>query len=146
MNIEIQPLRIEDYQEVTELWRNCEGINMREDDNRRNLERYLQRNPSLSFVARYNQKIIAAILCGHDGRRGYLYHLAVAPEYRRNGIASSLVEKSQISLHALGIRKCHIFVMKENELAQKFWEFLSWRQRQDLHMMSFNIMGNADAF
>ena len=94
----------------------------------------------MSFVATDNGKIIGAVLCGHDGRRGYIHHLAVAETHQKKGIGRKLTERCLESLKNLGIQKCHLFIFEDNEGGQKFWESLGWTKRVELTMMSQQIL------
>ena len=133
MSIEITDMSSEDYDEVAALWRGIEGIGLDDDtDSRENTANYLRHNPGLSFVARHNTRIVGAVLCGHDGRRGYLHHLAVHPSYRNHGIARAMVHKCAAALASVGIRKCNIFVFEDNHSALAFWERVGWAQRPDI--------------
>ena len=138
--MEAREMTISDYEEVVSLWQGCEGIGLHSDvDSRHWIATYLQRNPGLSFVAVQGGKIIGAVLCGHDRRRGYLHHLAVAQEYRRSGIGAALVDKAIDALREKGIRKCHGFVPGENRAALEFWQSIGWVQRDDLKIISKSI-------
>lgn len=126
----------EDLPEVIRLWQTMEGIGLSESDSVPALTSYLQRNPELSFVARNEQQqIVGAVLCGHDGRRGYLHHLAVARNYRKMGIGRTLVEKCLSSLQALNILKCNLFLFSNNSSGEAFWREMGWRERGDLRLM-----------
>jgi N-acetylglutamate synthase len=139
MNLSIRAMQISDYEEMFELWKNCAGIGLSRADSFEGVQRFLQRNPGLSFVATDGDKIVATILAGHDGRRGYLHHVAVDEDYRRRGIGEALVEKSLKELHDLGIEKCHLFVVEVNEAAQRFWKITGWIEREELVMFSRDI-------
>lgn len=143
MTIKISELTISDYDNTIFLWKICTGVSIRDADSRENIERYLNRNQGLSFKAIQNnddcEQLVGTILCGHDGRRGYIHHLSVLPNYRTRGIARKLVETSFCKLKKQGIEKCHLFVVVENIEAKKFWEKLGWKQREDINMMSLNI-------
>lgn len=134
--IEIREMRIEDYDFVIKLWADTEGIGLSEADSRENITIYLQRNPGLSFIAQKNSEVVGAILCGHDGRRGYLHHLAVKKDYRLKGLGKELVQNCLLRLKVAGIDKCHIFVFQENKEGMKFWDSNGWQIRHDLHIMS----------
>jgi len=136
MAIKIDEFSIEDYDEVYALWRASEGLGLSDADSREGIERFLQRNPVLSFVARDGQEVVGALLCGHDGRRGYIHHLAVSPSHRRQGIGKSLVSRTFYELMRMGIRKCHLFVFGDNEGAIQFWKKTGWSKRVELMMMS----------
>ena len=100
------------------------------------LERFLDRNPGLSLVARSSGGIVGAVLCGHDGRRGYLHHLAVASAERGRGIGRRLAEEAIRRLSLQGIAKCHLFVRIDNSDAAAFWTRLGWEKREDIEMYS----------
>ena len=139
--MEIREFEVEDYKEVISLWRNVEGIGLHEDcDSRERVAMYLGRNPGLSFVAKADGKVVGAVLCGHDSRRGYLQHLAVAKDYRREGVGRGLVERVTERLRMLGIRKCHIFVFADNVDGYKFWESIGWCEQTDLKVASRDIV------
>ncbi|BDA69574.1 N-acetyltransferase [Rivularia sp. IAM M-261] len=145
MEVEIIELKITDYEEVITLWENSQGVRLRDADSRENIERYLHRNPGLSYIACHNGKIVGAVLCGHDGRRGYLNHLAVLPDYRRQGIATKLVQSCLSQLQKQGIDKCHLFILSENDAASSFWSKQGWRQRSDIIMMSLSSSKSLNA-
>lgn len=97
----------------------------------------------MSFVARENNDLVGAILCGHDGRRGYIHHLAVRAEYRRQGLGHKLVEKSLSVLQAVGIQKCHLFIFNNNVSGIAFWKKIGWAYRKDISVIS-KIIQQAD--
>jgi len=130
--------KIDRYEEVLALMERTPGVSIREADSRESTERYLARNPSLSFIAEVKGEVIACAMCGHDGRRGYLQHVIVAPEYRRKGIANTLVEKCLSNLEMIGIFKTHIDVFITNDLANKYWIRRGWKFRDDIHRYSLN--------
>lgn len=136
---EIGEMKPEDYDSVFSLWKNSENVGLNEADSPENFQRYLKRNPGLSLVARENGSVVGAILCGHDGRRGYLHHLAVAPQYRKKGIGQGLVQGCLHRLKNLGILKSHVFVFARNHEGGKFWSAIGWRGRPELRMMSIDI-------
>ena len=106
-----QTMKLGDLAEVIQFWRGMEGIGLSESDSYSALSSYLRRNPGLSWVVRNrDRELVGAVLCGHDGRRGTLHHLAVAREYRRKGIGRALVEKCLSSLRELKILKCNLFL------------------------------------
>lgn len=132
----MQPI---DLPEVVEFWHSIEGIGMSPDDNPVDLEEYLCHNSGLSFVAFDGSQLVGAVLCGQDGRRGYINHLAVAKSHRRNGLGEKLVNRCLGALLELGIRKCHIFVFQNNQQAIAFWSQTGWEHRTDLIIMSKRI-------
>jgi putative acetyltransferase len=105
-------------------------------DERAEIERYLERNPGGSFVAEAAGRVVGVALCGHDGRRGYLHHLAVDAAHRRSGLGRRLAERCLAVLREAGMAKCHLFVAKENEEALAFWRATDWFVRDDLEMLS----------
>ncbi len=133
---QIRPFHIDDYDAVFALWRETEGVGLSQADERPAIARYLDRNPGLSFVATMHSRIIAAVLCGHDGRRGFIHHLAVQAEYQKQGIGQALVERCVDALRQEGIDKCHLFVYATNANARTFWRRLDWQPRDDLVLMS----------
>ena len=136
MNVTIRPMIIGDYEAVIDLMRATPGVSLRDADSREATERYLRRNPGLSLVAAIGTQIVGCLMCGHDGRRGYLQHLVVLPAYRRQGIAHALVEHCLAALDALGIRKSHVDVFKTNESAAAFWKGQGWTLRTDIDRYS----------
>ncbi|HEY3324382.1 MAG TPA: GNAT family N-acetyltransferase [Planctomycetota bacterium] len=136
MSISIRSFRICDYAEVLALWKASPGVCVNEMDTRGNIAAYLRRNRGMSFVARDGDgRIVGAVLCGHDGRRGYLHHLAVAKDYRKRGIGGQLVEACFAQLIKCGIVKCNIFVFADNLTGQAFWKKSGWNGRSDLLVM-----------
>lgn len=133
--VAIAPMSIADYDEVFGLWQRAEGVGLNESDSRERIASYLKRNPGLSLVARCGPTIVGAILCGHDGRRGYLHHLAIERSYRRQGVGRCLVENCLQRLQELGILKCNISVFDNNGSGELFWNRLGWVTRSDLRVM-----------
>jgi len=129
----IRPLVIGDYAAVLALWSVTEGLGLNESDTPGAIASFLERNPGLSRVAVDTEgRVLGALLCGHDGRRGYLHHLAVARDQRRRGIGKALVESSLAALQALGIPKCNLFLFADNEEGRRFWLHNRWAARTDL--------------
>jgi len=139
MTIKFREAKTEDYEQMFRLWEITEGMGLSESDKKENIERFLNKNPGLNHVCENDGKIIGTILCGEDGRRGYLYHLAVDKNYRRNGIGKELVNLVLNSLKEKGIIKCHLFVYYENEIGKTFWEKTGWYKRDELLIYSKDI-------
>jgi ribosomal protein S18 acetylase RimI-like enzyme len=134
----IRILTLRDYPRVMALWEATEGMGMGPSDSRASIALFLRRNRGLSFVAVAGTTIAAAVLCGHDGRRGFLYHLAVDQAYRKQGLGRKLALKCLAGLRAQGIHKCHIVVYTHNLAGQKFWQKIGWEKRGNLLIMSRN--------
>jgi len=123
------------------LWKSCEGIGLSAADEPSRIRGYLSRNPGISFTAWQGANLVGAVLCGHDGRRGFLHHLAIHPEYRGRGIGKLLVERCHGALHQEGIDKVHIFVYAKNLKALEFWKAQNYIPRDELVLLSANIPG-----
>jgi ribosomal protein S18 acetylase RimI-like enzyme len=137
----LRELSIGHYPAVCALWEDSEGMMLREADTPERIESFLSHNPGLSFAAFDGERLVGVLLCGSDGRRAYLHHVAVAHSHRRLGIATALVERCTAALLARGIQKCHLFVANENHGARRFWERLGWTVRQDVRFMSRVLAG-----
>jgi putative acetyltransferase len=135
----VRHFRIEDFDAVIALWRRTEGVGLNESDTRRAITAFLRRNPRLSFVAEQGGRIIGAVLCGHDGRRGYLHHLAVSKRHRRRGIGRLLVNACLAKLRKAGIQKCNIFIFANNAAGMKFWAHTGWSLRTELRLMQIRL-------
>ena len=129
----------EDYNEVYALWEATENVGLSEADSRDNIAAYLQKSPDQSFVCRYQNELVGAVLCANDGRRAYIYHLAVATAHRRLGVAHKLVELALMAQEPYGISKCHIFVFSGNPAGSAFWKSEGYDLRDDLYIMSKNV-------
>lgn len=136
MSILIQEMEVGDHQAVRDLWLQSKEVELADTDSPEGLARFLARNPGLSFVARDGDQIVGAVLCGHDGRRGYIDQLVVLESYRRRGIGRSLVSRCLYNLMRIGIRKWHLFVYEDNPGAIAFWRKLGWSERVELVTMS----------
>ncbi len=131
--MKIEKITINDYDKVYALWLSCKGIGLNSlDDTRAGIDRFINRNPDTCFVAIDNKQIVGSILVGNDGRRGYIYHTAVEPEYQRKGIGKALVDKSMEALNEIGINKVALVAFKQNETGNKFWNKMGFETRGDL--------------
>lgn len=136
--VEIRGMTIEDYDGVKALWMTIKGFAIRSiDDSREGVERFLQRNPNTSVVAVLDGRIVGAILCGHDGRRGCLYHVCVAPEFRKQGIGTKMVVYCMDALKAEQISKVSLIAFTQNDIGNAFWRKIGWTQRLDLNYYDF---------
>lgn len=129
----LRTLVADDYDRVYALWKNTEGVGLSSSDSREGIEFFLKRNPGLSRVAvDSEERLLGTLLCGHDGRRGYLHHLAVIASARRAGIGRALVEAALADLRKLGIAKCNLFLIADNETGRAYWNHIGWKFRTDL--------------
>lgn len=130
-------MQISDYESVVQLWQACEGLSLRDADSRDGIEKYLERNPGLSFVAEDGLRIFGSIMAGHDGKRGYIQHMAVDAARRKRGIATKLVDLCLDALKLQGIEKSHVHVLKTNQAGRAYWSSRGWTRRAEIVMYSF---------
>lgn len=136
MSTFIREMTISDYQDVLALWKSSEGIVVSDIDSRECIERFLNRNQGLSFVAHDGELLVGAVICGHDGRRGYIDQLVVHRDYRRQGIGRNLVSRCLFHLMRMGIRRWNLFVYEDNQEAMAFWRKLGWAERVEVVTMT----------
>lgn len=136
----IRIMTITDYENLFAMWKSTPGMGLRSlDDSKEGISRFLIRNPNTNFVAYEDRRLIGAILSGHDGRRGYIYHTVVLPEYRRQGIASELVKTAVAALQEEGITRVCLNVMETNEQGKAFWISQGWERKDFLGFYSKGI-------
>jgi ribosomal protein S18 acetylase RimI-like enzyme len=128
-------MTLADYDHVIAFWEKQTGVGLNESDSRDGIATFLQRNPGMSLVVWDRGEVIGAVLCGHDGRRGFLHHLAVAESHRGLGIGRALVTACLEKLKAAGILKCNIWVWADNDAGSKFWLAMGYINRPDLKIM-----------
>ena len=134
----VRTMTIEDYQGVHDLWMTIKGFAIRSiDDSREGVERFLKRNPATSVVAEENGEIVGSILCGHDGRRGCLYHVCVREDCRMRGIGKSMVVRCMEELDKEKISKVSLIAFTENDIGNAFWKEIGWTKREDLNYYDF---------
>lgn len=134
----VRTMTIEDYEEVHALWMSIKGFSIRSiDDSMESVERFLKRNPKTSVVAVEDGKIVGTILCGHDGRRGCMYHVCVHESYRRRSIGESMVEAALKALKAEHISKVSLIAFTQNSMGNAFWSRIGWTKREDLNYYDF---------
>lgn len=134
----VRTMTLEDYQGVHDLWMTIKGFAIRSiDDSREGVERFLKRNPSTSVVAEKNGEIVGSILCGHDGRRGCLYHVCVREDCRMRGIGKSMVVRCMEELEKEKISKVSLIAFTENDIGNAFWKEIGWTKREDLNYYDF---------
>jgi ribosomal protein S18 acetylase RimI-like enzyme len=131
--VDIRTMIPADYDAVYSLWINTPGMGLNNmDDSREGITRYLARNSKTCFVATVSGEIVGAILAGHDGRRGFIYHMAVAIPHREKGIGSNLLDSALNALRSEGIHKVALVVMDRNAIGNHFWEQKGFAVRTDL--------------
>ncbi len=135
--MQFRSMEVLDYDAMISLWRDCDGVSLRDADSIDGIERYLKRNPGFSFVAIVDDSLVGTIMAGHDARRGYIQHLAVANRMRNTGVAAKLLERSLAALKAEGIFKSHVHVLGDNAPGRRFWENRGWMQRAEIVMYSY---------
>ncbi|MBQ3900011.1 MAG: GNAT family N-acetyltransferase [Lachnospiraceae bacterium] len=131
----------EDYEGVRALWMTIHGFAIRSiDDSKEGVDRFIDRNPSTSVVAVSDSgEIVGAILCGHDGRRGCLYHVCVREDFRRKGIGKEMVVFCMNALKAEGINKVSLIAFTKNDIGNAFWNCIGWTKRLDLNYYDFTL-------
>ena len=136
----VRVMTIEDYDQIYSLWSKIKGFGIRSiDDSREGIERFLKRNPTTSVVAEADGKIVGAILCGHDGRRGCFYHVCVDEEYRMRGIGKSMVVFAMEALKEEKINKVSLIAFTKNDIGNAFWKEIGWTKREDLNYYDFTL-------
>lgn len=138
--MKIRVMTTSDYEAVKALWMTIKGFGIRSiDDSREGVERFLRRNPTTSVVAEVDGKIVGAILCGHDGRRGCLYHVCVHKDYRMQGIGKAMVVFCMEALKAEEINKVSLIAFTQNDIGNAFWNEIGWTKREDLNYYDFTL-------
>ncbi len=136
----VRVMTIEDYDEVYALWTKIRGFGLRSvDDSKEGIERFLRRNPTTSVVAKEDGRLVGAILCGHDGRRGCLYHVCVDENYRMQGIGKSMVVFAMEALKREQINKVSLIAFTQNDIGNAFWKEIGWTKREDLNYYDFTL-------
>jgi len=134
----IRFMTIDDYEKVYDLWNTIEGFVLRSiDDSKDGIKRFLDRNPNLSVVYEEDGKIIGALLCGHDGRRGSFYHVCVDKDHRNRGIATLMVKEAIKALKREKINKISLIAFSKNTGGNAFWQELKWLFREDVNYYDY---------
>ena len=134
----VRTMTIDDYEGVYALWMMIKGFGIRSiDDSKAGVKRFLKRNPTTSVVAEADGKIVGSILCGHDGRRGCLYHVCVHADYRRHGIGKAMVVRAMEKLKEEQISKVSLIAFTQNDNGNAFWNTIGWTERLDLNYYDF---------
>ena len=136
----IRKMMKEDFEQVHELWMKINGFAIRSiDDSKDGIERFILRNPNTSMVAVEDGQIVGAILCGHDGRRGCLYHVCVSEKYRMHGIGKKMVNFCCEQLKKEKINKVCLNAFVTNIVGNKFWQKMNWNLRDDMYYYDFAL-------
>jgi ribosomal protein S18 acetylase RimI-like enzyme len=137
----IKAMVIENYNEIINLWKNTEGVGLSgNDDSKKSIKIFLEKNPNTCFVVENNNEIIGTIMAGNDGRRGHIYHLMVKPEHRKNGLGKKLLVKTEKALKKEGIRKIFLVAFKKNKTGNVFWDSNGYKIRKDLNYRDKRII------
>lgn len=136
----VRAMTIDDYDGVYSLWMSIHGFGIRSiDDSREGIEMFIKRNPTTCAVAIKDDKIVGAILCGHDGRRACLYHVCVSEEYRRHGIGKKMVDFCIEQLRKEHINKVCLNAFVTNKVGNAFWQKMGWTLRSDMNYYDYGI-------
>lgn len=139
-NLTLRVMQIEDYEQVYNLWMTIDGFGIRSiDDSYEGVARFIKRNPTTSVVAEEDGRIVGAILCGHDGRRGCFYHVCVHKDYRKRGIGKAMAVFCMKALQEEQINKVSLIAFKSNSIGNAFWKSAGWTFREDLNYYDFTL-------
>ncbi len=137
----LRPMEPEDHAAAHALWAQTDGMGLNATDGPEGVARFLRRNPGLSVVAESAGTIVGTALCGHDGRRGFIYHLAVAREFRSRGLGRLMVARCVAALAAEGLTRVHVMVFASNPSGRRFWEHLGFVPRGELLACTMELPG-----
>ena len=144
--VTIRPMVEEDIPAALTLWQGMPGIGLRAADSPSALARFLRRNPGTNFVAVTDAgQLVGVSLGGHDGRRGYLHHVAVSPALRKQGLGRRLVDACLAALKAEGIEKVNLWVKAGNSDGLAFWNHVGGRERTDVVTVSIILSDDPNA-
>jgi N-acetylglutamate synthase len=138
-NIDTREFTIRDYDAAVELWQRVEGLEIAEGDDKESVAQFLARNPGLSRVATDGSGTVGVALCGHDGRRGHIYHLAVDPTYRRRGVGKRLLDECLEGLRRTGVKRVIIMVADDNPRGREFWKRCDWEELPGVIAMGIDL-------
>jgi N-acetylglutamate synthase len=137
--VSTREFRIDDYQAALELWERVGGIEIAEGDSREDIASFVLRNPGLSRVAADSSRIVGVALCGHDGHRGHIYHLAVDPDVQGLGLGKRLVDECLNGLRSAGLKRAIILVANDNPRGQSFWRRCGWEDVPGADVMGIDL-------
>ena len=137
----VRPMTEQDIAAVLDMWYNTPNMALNNvDDTPEGVSRFLRRNPGLSYVAEEDGRIVGVILSGHDGRRGYIYHASVLPEYRSRGIGGELAQACIQAMKTEGIVKMAVVLFARNTRGSEFWQRQGFTKRDDLEYQDTFIL------
>ena len=137
--IDSREFRINDYDDALQLWHRVEGLEIAEGDDREGIAQFLARNSGLSRVALDGSTIVGVVLCGHDGHRGHIYHLAIDPAYQGRGFGKRLLDECLDGLRKTGVKRVIIMVADDNQRGTKFWERVGWEKIPGAILMGIDL-------
>jgi N-acetylglutamate synthase len=126
--IDTREFSINDYNAALGIWQRVEGLEIAEGDDRESVAQFLARNPGLSRVAIDGSATVGVALCGHDGHRGHIYHLAVDPAYQGRGLGKRLLDECLDGLRRAGLKRAIIMVADNNPRGREFWRRYGWEE------------------
>ena len=138
-NLDTREFSIDDYDAAIGIWRRVEGLEIAEGDDREGIAQFLTRNPGLSRVAIDGAAVVGVALCGHDGRRGHVYHLAVDPAYQRCGLGKRLLDECLNGLRSAGVKRVIIMVADDNQRGAEFWKRQGWEEISSAILMGIDL-------
>jgi N-acetylglutamate synthase len=138
-NLDTREFSIKDYDAAIGIWRRVEGLEIAEGDDREGIAQFLTRNPGLSRVAIDGAAVVGVALCGHDGRRGHVYHLAVDPAYQGCGLGKRLLDECLNGLRSAGVKRVIIMVADDNQRGAEFWKRQGWEEISSAILMGIDL-------
>jgi len=140
MELKIRPMQPGDITSTRRLWESMAGIALSGADEPQQLLEFLHKNAGTCFVATTDDQVIGTVGGGSNGRRSYLYHLAVDARFQRQGIGRSLMDRCLEAFRQAGPQKSHLFVVQGNEQGLRFWQRVGWKKRDDIVVMSMDLL------
>jgi N-acetylglutamate synthase len=137
--VSTREFRIDDYQAARELWERVGGIEIAEGDSKEDIASFVLRNPGLSRVATEGSTVVGVALCGHDGHRGHIYHLAIDPAFQGLGLGKRLVDECLNGLRSAGLKRVIILVANDNPRGRSFWRRCGWEEVAGAAVMGIDL-------
>lgn len=132
LSIDLRLIQDHDYPKLIQLWKSAGCIEVRQTETPAMLVNFLKRNSGCNYAAYAENQLVGAVLAGHDGWRGYLYHMAIHPDYRQQGLGTKIVNAAVEAIQRSGITHIHCLVKRDNIIAQQFWEKCGFDARDEL--------------